>query len=82
MRSSRSRLHAAMAIALMGAGFDVAHAAPTPRMASSGNNRRPTPPRMDTAQAREIAAHNAEVDRRKAEKRVEKRMRTATGSPR
>lgn len=71
MRSTRASSLAAIAmIAAMGAGLDVA--GPPLRSAGSGNNRRPTPPRMDTALAREIAEHNAAVDRRKAEKRTRK----------
>ena len=38
---------------------------------------RPTPPKLDTALQREIAEHNAEVDRRKAEKRAAKARRAA-----
>ena len=64
-------------IAAMGAGLDVP--GPTLRSAGSGNNRRPTPPRRDTALEREIADHNAAVDARKAEKRARK-MAARTGS--
>ena len=42
---------------------------------NSGNNRRPTPPKRDTALQREIADHNAEVEARKAAKRDRKRAR-------
>lgn len=38
------------------------------------------PPRMDTEQAREVAAWNAEVDRRKAEKKAAKRARRLRGA--
>ena len=64
---------AAVMIAAMGADMDVA--GPTLRSAGSGNNRRPTPPRTDTALAREIAEHNAAVDRRRAGKRLAKSKR-------
>ena len=64
---------AAAMIAAMGAGMDVA--GPTLRSAGSGNKRRPTPPRMDTEIAREIAEHNAAVDRRRADKRLAKSKR-------
>lgn len=64
----RSGLMAAAMLAALGAGLNVPGV--TLRDAGSGNNRRSTPPRRDTALAREIADHNAEVDRRKAEKRA------------
>lgn len=69
--NSRASLMAAMAIAMMGAGHAVAEPVPL-RHAGSGNNRRPTPPRRDTALAREIAEHNEAVERRKAEKKARK----------
>ena len=62
----RSGLMAAAMIAALGAGLNVPGVAL--RDAGSGNNRRSTPPRRDTALAREIADHNAEVDRRRREK--------------
>lgn len=71
MRSSRANLMAAMALALTNAGFAIAEPVPL-RHAGSGNNRRPTPPRQDTALAREIAEHNAAVERRRAEKKARK----------
>ena len=74
----RSPLMTASLIGLVAGMGALSDAMPTLRSAGSGNNRRPTPPRMDTKQAREIAAHNAEVDRRKAEKR----LRKSTESPR
>jgi hypothetical protein len=76
--SSRLNLAAAMAMASI-AGLSAAQEAAGPplRSAGSGNNRRPTPPRMDTEQAREVAAWNAEVDRRKAEKKAAKLARRA-----
>ena len=61
---------AAAMIAAMAGGM--AMTAPLLRSAGSGNNRRPTPPRMGTALQREIAEHNAAVDRHKAEKRARK----------
>lgn len=71
MRSStRGSLLAAAAIAMMGAGV----AMPAPRK-GSGRAYRPTPPRLDSEQAREIAAHNAEVDRKRAEKKARKLVR-------
>ena len=69
--NSRASLMAAMAIAMMGAGHAVAEPVPL-RHAGSGNNRRPTPPRRDTALAREIAELNGAVERRKAEKKARK----------
>lgn len=73
MRSStRGSLLAAAAIAMMGAGMAQAVAGPTLRSAGSGNNRRPTPPRRDTEQDREVAAWNEAVERRKAEKKAAK----------
>jgi hypothetical protein len=61
------------AIAAMGAGLAQA-AMPAPR---KGSNRdyKPTPPRCDTALAREIAEHNEAVERRKAEKKARKLAR-------
>ncbi len=47
---------------------------PAPRK-GSGRAYRPTPPRLDSEQAREIAAHNAEVDRKRAEKKARKLVR-------
>ena len=61
---------AAAMIAAMGAGANVA--GPPLRSAGSGNNRWPTPPRVDTALSREIAEHNEAVARRKAEKKARK----------
>lgn len=55
---------------MMGAGV----AMPAPRK-GSGRAYRPTPPRLDSEQAREIAAHNAEVDRKRAEKKARKLVR-------
>jgi hypothetical protein len=76
MRSSgngRASLMAAMAIALAGSGL-VAAAMPAPRKGSS-RDYKPTPPRRDTALAREIAEHNEAVERRKAEKKARKLAR-------
>ena len=75
MRSSgnaRASLVAAMGIAMVGAGNDLI--AP-PLRSAWRDGYRPTPPRMDTQLQREIAEHNAEVDRRKAEKRAAKMAR-------
>ncbi|MBK9497455.1 MAG: hypothetical protein IPO08_23615 [Xanthomonadales bacterium] len=69
--NSRASLMAAMAIAMMGACHAIAESVPL-RHAGSGNNRRPTPPRSDTALAREIAEHNEAVERRKADKKARK----------
>ena len=70
MRSTGLKRHAALA-ALVMAGSALEQAAPL-RSAGNGNNRSPTPPRMGPALQREIAEHNAAVDRRKAEKRARK----------
>ena len=64
---------AATMIAAMGAGLNVLE--PPLRSSGSGNNRRPTPPKIDTDLQREIAAHNEAVDRRRAEKQAAKRAR-------
>jgi hypothetical protein len=58
---------------MLGAGAAQA-AMPAPR---KGGNRdyKPNPPRLDSAVARAIAEHNAEVDRRKAEKKARKGAR-------
>ena len=72
--NSRAGLMAAMAIAMLGAGHVVAEPVPL-RHAGKGNNHRPTPPRRNTALAREIAEHNEAVERQKAEKKAGKRGR-------
>ena len=71
--NSRASLLAMAAIAMMGAGAAQA-AMPAPR---KGGNRgyKPNPPRLDSALAREIAEHNAAVERRKAEKKARKLAR-------
>jgi hypothetical protein len=75
MRSTGLKLHAVMAMAALAMGGSaLAQAAPL-RSAGSGNDRRPTPPRMDTALQREMAEHNAALDRHKAEKRARKKGR-------
>ena len=67
-----ANLMAALALAMVAGTGQAAQAMPTLRTAGDGNNRHPTPPRRDTALAREIAEHNAAVERRKAEKRARK----------
>ena len=74
-RRSLAGLRAALMIASVGAGMDVLAQSVPLRSAGSGNNRRPHQPRRDTALQREIADHNAEVDRLKAEKRDRRRNR-------
>lgn len=71
MRSTRDSLMAVAMIAAMGAGHDL----PGPALRSFASRYRPAPPRQDTEMAREIAEHNREVDRRKAEKRAAKLAR-------
>jgi hypothetical protein len=73
--NNRVGLMAAAMIAARGAGTV---AMPAPRKGSARAHR-PTPPRLDTAQAREIAEHNAAVDRRKAEKKAAKLARRIAG---
>ena len=71
MRSStRSSMLAAATLAMLAVG----DAMPPPRKGSA-RAYKPTPAKRDTAQAREIAEHNAEVDRRKAEKKAAKLAR-------
>lgn len=70
-RSKHSSLFAAAAIAGLGA---LAQAMPAPRKGSA-RDYRPAQPKRDTELQREIADHNAEVDRLKAEKRDRKRNR-------
>lgn len=71
MRSStRSSMLAAAAIAMLAAS----DAMPTPRKGSA-RAYKPTPPRMDTELAREIAEHNKAVEYRKAEKKARKLAR-------
>ena len=74
MRNSIFRGNGLMSAALLAtvAGMGaLAQAMPAPRKGSA-HDYRPTPPRMDTAMRREIAEHNAAVERRKAEKRARK----------
>ena len=66
--SPRSTLLAALAMAATLPG--IAEPAVTLRSAGGGNNRRPTPPKRDTALQREIADHNEAIEARKAEKRA------------
>jgi hypothetical protein len=70
-----SSLYAAAMILAMGAGLDVA--GPPLRSSGSGNNRRPTPPKMDTPLQREIAEWNAAVERRREERRHRRSARQA-----
>lgn len=71
MRSTRSVLLAASALALLGGLGAAAQAMPAPR---KGGNRdcKPTVPRLDTALQREIAEHNEAVERRKSDKKARK----------
>lgn len=62
----RGRLELAALIALASLPFDVVSTPPTPR-APHRQTLRPIDPRQEA-----IAAHNAEIDRRKAEKRARK----------
>ena len=66
--NTRGSLMAAAMIAALGAGMDVAGPPLRLRDAGSGNNRRTHQPKRNTALEREIADHNAEVDRRRREK--------------
>lgn len=70
MRSSRRmNLAAAMAVAAI-AGMGAAQAAmPAPRKGSS-RDYNPEPRKLDTDLQRAIAEHNAEVDRRKEDRRL------------
>ena len=70
MRPLHAGLMATAMIAGTGASLDVL--GPPLRSAS---NHRPRPPRTDTALAREIAEHNAAVERRKTEKKARKQGR-------
>ncbi len=73
MRSS-TRMSLAATLAIV-AGLGVAQEAmPAPRK-GSGRAHKPTPPRMDTELAREIAEHNRAVEYRKAEKKAAKLAR-------
>ncbi len=73
----RASMMAALSLAMLAAGSPVAQAAPTLRTAGDGNNRRPTPPRRDTALEREIADWNAAVEARKQAKALAKQRRAA-----
>ena len=75
MRNARSVLMAATAMSVMAGLSAMADAVPTLRSAGSGNNRRPTPPKMDTAWERECAERNAAIVQRNAEKKAAKRAR-------
>jgi hypothetical protein len=74
--NKRLSMMAAMSLALLAAGGPAAaQAAPTLRTAGDGNNRRPTPPRRDTALQREIADWNEAVQAKKDAKRLAKLRR-------
>lgn len=73
MRSSKltaATLLGIAALAMAGTGTSVGRNAK-----HSSIRYRPTPPKMDTDLAREIAEHNAAVERRKVEKRAAKGKR-------
>ena len=77
MRSTRSALLAASVMAMVGGLGAAAQAMPAPR---KGSARDYTPRRVavnaeNSALAREIAEHNAAVERRKAEKKARKLVR-------
>ena len=75
MRSARnSSLIAAAMIAALGAGVSF----PAPPLRSTGGNpaRRPTPPKMNTELDREIAAHNAAVEQRRADRKARRANKT------
>ena len=73
--NKRASMIAALSLAMLAANSPVAQAAPTLRTAGDGNNRRPTPPRRDTALAREIADWNEAVQAKKDAKRLAKLRR-------
>lgn len=90
MRSTKSSLLAAIALATLAGAGALAQAMPTPRKGGGrayskedidrSFARSAPPPAGPDAQRRaelraEIAAHNAEVDRRRAEKRASKMAR-------
>lgn len=62
----------AAAVLAMIAGTDPARGTMTSTVRTTGEGRQPTPPRRDTAKAREIAEWNEAVERRKAEKKARK----------
>jgi len=74
MRNTKSAMLAASMLAMVGGLSAADQAMPAPR---NGRNRdyKPTTPCQDSALAREIAEHNATVERRKAEKMAAKRAR-------
>lgn len=72
----RASMVAALSLAMLAAGGQgLAQAGLTLRTAGDGNNRRPTPPRRDTALDREIAEWNEAVQAKKDAKRLAKLMR-------
>ena len=72
--NSNRLMTAAMLCTVAGLGGIFA-AEPQSRTAGSGYKRQPAWMRRDTELAREIAEHNAAVDRRRAEKRLAKSKR-------
>lgn len=72
----RARMVAALSLAMLPAGGpSLTEAGPILWPAGDGNNRRPTPPRRDTALAREIAEWNEAVQAKKDVKRLAKLRR-------
>jgi hypothetical protein len=67
--SHRATIMAAMIIAML----DARHPVPEPQVRTGKRKQvRTYRPRLNTAQDRDIAAHNVEVERRKAEKLARK----------
>jgi hypothetical protein len=62
----------AAAMLLAATGRDIPKHVQRLHDAGQGHTHRSTPPKMDTELQREIAEHNAAVDRRKAEKHARK----------
>lgn len=63
---------AALVLATVAGVAEAAQSVPTLRSAGEGNNRRPTPPRRDTALDRDIADWNEAIERRRAAKMARK----------
>ncbi len=83
MRSKQFALLAAAGLAMLSGLGAAVQAMPAPR---NGSNRGYKPRRValvakDTARAREIAEHNAAVDRRKAEKKARKLVKCKARTP-
>lgn len=73
MRTNSKLGLAATALMMMAGVRAIGESMPAPRKGSNRDYKPSRTKQPDTALAREIAEHNAEVDRKKAEKKARKR---------